>query len=91
MHVKNICLEGKEEELFYKSITYLILKETPISEKDYCLITRMSNLYKLTTDFAKHALRSIGEAKLLLRENQMRTVRRERRILRKKRSRIYNS
>ena len=76
MHVKNICLERKEKELFYKGITYLILKGTSISEKDYCLIIRMSNLYKLTTNLAKHALRSIGEAKLLLRENQMRTVRR---------------
>ena len=75
MHVKNICLEGKEEELFYKGITYLILKGTSISEKDYCLIIRMSNLYKLATKFAKHVRRSIGEAKLLLRENQMRTAR----------------
>ncbi|KKO75275.1 hypothetical protein AAJ76_2600031558 [Vairimorpha ceranae] len=32
MHVKNICIEGKEEGLFYKGITYLILKGTYISE-----------------------------------------------------------
>ncbi|KAF5139620.1 hypothetical protein G9O61_00g022190, partial [Vairimorpha ceranae] len=38
MYVKNICLEGKEEELLYKSITYLILKGTSVSEKDYFLI-----------------------------------------------------
>lgn len=36
----------------------------------------MSNLYKLTTKLAEHALQNIGEAKLLLRENQMRTARR---------------
>ena len=85
MHVKNICLEGKEEKLFYKGITYLILKGTFVSEKDYFLIIRMSNLYKLTTNLAKHVLRSIGEAKLLLRENQMGTIRR---VLGKKRLRI---
>lgn len=69
---KNICIEGKEEEeWFNKVITYLVPEGTSTSGKDFRPITCMSNLYKLTTKCAAHALQIIVVSKLVLCKNQI--------------------
>ncbi|KAF9760562.1 hypothetical protein NGRA_3127, partial [Nosema granulosis] len=73
--IKEICLKGEtQEEWFYRGITYLIPKGTPMSGKDFRPITCMSNLYKLTTKCVTSVIQMTVEQRGLLSENQMGTV-----------------
>jgi len=72
--IKTICLSSQEEDTwFYKGLTYLIPKTRG---SDFRPITCMSNLYKLTTKCVTEVLTLEVEARGLLSENQLGTVRR---------------
>ena len=74
--VRKVCLEGQvEAPWFYRGITYLIPKGTPTRGGDFRPITCMSNLYKLTTRCVNAVLTLEVEARGLLAENQLGTVR----------------
>ena len=74
--IKKICLEEhSEESWFYKGTTYLIPKGIPCKGSDFRPITCMSNLYKLTTKCVTKVMQQLVEARDLLAENQLGTVR----------------
>ena len=75
--IKDICIHSTEEDdWFYRSITYLIPKENPVSGSDFRPITCMSNLYKLTTKCVTEVMTLEVQNRNLLTENQLGTVRR---------------
>ncbi len=52
--VKRTCMQQVEVEVwFYKGITYLIPKGTPVQGSDFRPITCMSNFYKLTINLSR--------------------------------------
>lgn len=74
--IRETCM-GKTvpEEWFYKGITYLIPKGTPVLGSDFRPITCMSNLYKVTTKCVTAVMQLIVEQRSLIAENQLGTVR----------------
>jgi hypothetical protein len=74
--VRDTCMgQEVEEDWFFKGITYLIPKGTPVQGSDFRPITCMSNLYKLTTKCVTKVMQLVVEQRGLLSENQLGTVR----------------